>query len=805
MSAGEGNSGGEGAGGREDAAVFSFGFIRNLLNEPALLHEIRAGTYKPKFGTLEEALANINKHYYPTAANPFTQAKAHFDHSSKAHICAHLNMEQKIAAYVYTMVHPPYYRNLNSCLYGCENGNPHIDLELLGDVIYFIWTAICASQAGPDAPAPDKKLVRIAHIPDQMYVDYYKEGAQIVCKAFSSAATAEQWQFVAIGQQPNCTPVVLEFDEKACGQAVDIRQLSAVGDAEDERLFFPFFRGTITKIEQTADPSGRILPRVYITGLPSVAPTREVLDPTNCTHMDLLDAALLIGLHCVSGREGEPDPGLAYMEILENIERAMAKAVVVTDPNAIRQEYRDSSIEYRDLEGLISAVVSAGGSAGLILLALIPVAIAAELRRRNLQKAAQKVEGDRQSIAEDAKASAVERDLGVQLADLAMPSVDEGLFEQVRRCSKEYIKALDDLRVPPEEEEEKKEEEDEEEEEGAAESVEERVFLLWLKMWMQLSVMQTAITGKSKAFTSPFPIADSERSVVIGEGDALLTQLPEGTAEGEDGDGPGPVVSPARYVVGNLGILRELLARTKVIVPLGAPDAGKSTLLRKVYGINCPSGLSVAGRTRVAALYPHPTLYDKDHAPVFVADVPGFGDVVSVRDQITKMILGLATKPGFRSNFVVQVCICSGRPVKSHLEEVTKQLEAANVPFEFILTKVDKNYEARVVDLYEKRKSAPKTARKGMPKMTDRADREKVAAEIKEDDKRQVGGRPFVYACLSGWAAAHDSDSDIDSDSDSEESMVETPALSCITKSDVDVFFQPLSAKDMEQRLNGKL
>eukprot|EP00811_Abedinium_folium_P004950 NODE_14560_length_1101_cov_6.987680.p1 GENE.NODE_14560_length_1101_cov_6.987680~~NODE_14560_length_1101_cov_6.987680.p1 ORF type:complete len:347 (+),score=66.82 NODE_14560_length_1101_cov_6.987680:1-1041(+) len=311
------------------------------------------------------------------------------------------------------------------------------------------------------------------------------------------------------------------------------------------------------------------------------------------------------------------------------------------------------------------------------------------------------------------------------------------------------------------------------------------VFRLWMRMWAQLQLMEKVVsTGAGVAFASPFPIEESELEVLLTEGDNLLAE-PE-SMEGAD---PRQV---ARYIVGNFGLLRQVMARSRIIIPLGLPDAGKSTFLKKVYGIRCATGLGRAGRTPAITLYPHPRFYEHNHAPIFVADVPGFGDVIAARNDISRMLLSLAAIPAFRQSFVIMVLIPSGRPVLGQIKELTDKMDADGVYYEYFITKVDKVYEDRIEDTHNKFKEGLE----GGTDMRQEAARREVARGILHDDREQVHDKPHHYLCLAGWAAESDDDED-------EETA--QPRYRFIKKSDVQEFFNMMSTGDVGRYVDGKL
>ncbi|CAE8605385.1 unnamed protein product, partial [Polarella glacialis] len=82
----------------------------------------------------------------------------------------------------------------------------------------------------------------------------------------------------------------------------------------------------------------------------------------------------------------------------------------------------------------------------------------------------------------------------------------------------------------------------------------------------------------------------------------------------------------AQHLVALLQLLRLNLARVRLLVLEGAPDAGKTTLLREVFGLrHLRAGLCEEGRTDQVTFELHPQ-GDRHFRPAFLVDTPGFGD-----------------------------------------------------------------------------------------------------------------------------------------------------------------------------------
>jgi hypothetical protein len=68
------------------------------------------------------------------------------------------------------------------------------------------------------------------------------------------------------------------------------------------------------------------------------------------------------------------------------------------------------------------------------------------------------------------------------------------------------------------------------------------------------------------------------------------------------------------------------LSRTRLGIVAGAPDVGKTSLLREVFGLRqLAAGLTTSGRTEQLTFVLHPDAHEQ-HCPIYLVDTPGFGD-----------------------------------------------------------------------------------------------------------------------------------------------------------------------------------
>merc|ERR1740123_2547725 len=129
----------------------------------------------------------------------------------------------------------------------------------------------------------------------------------------------------------------------------------------------------------------------------------------------------------------------------------------------------------------------------------------------------------------------------------------------------------------------------------------------------------------ARAFQSAFPLHEASVDIALDVGNRVFEQVTGVT------DAP----AAARQAVAMADLLRVHLSRVRILAPMGDADAGKSTLLRKVYGVDVRAGLSSANRTSTLSLHRHPA-YDAHWLPAYVMDVPGCGDAVRARQDIVK-------------------------------------------------------------------------------------------------------------------------------------------------------------------------
>ena len=262
-----------------------------------------------------------------------------------------------------------------------------------------------------------------------------------------------------------------------------------------------------------------------------------------------------------------------------------------------------------------------------------------------------------------------------------------------------------------------------------------------------------------------------------------------------------------------------------MLVPLGVPDAGKSTLFKKVLGIDVASGYGKDGRTGQLLFNPWPApVFDASLRPAFVVDAPGFGDAeVKQRNDVMRLVASFAEDDAFCSTLRIVRVLVSGRK-DERLDEMLARLDKASVrvctcrppyadlppylralchqtPAPYIVcdahcvqvltvvTKVDENFKKRCEELPRMGKSAKEAARK------------KIADDILSEDKEVSGEDNLLYACMKGWGSpdAEDDDEQEGEEEEDEGDKDRGPPTNLVE--DFKKYFRVLSRAELRQRL----
>jgi len=235
---------------------------------------------------------------------------------------------------------------------------------------------------------------------------------------------------------------------------------------------------------------------------------------------------------------------------------------------------------------------------------------------------------------------------------------------------------------------------------------------------------------------------------------------------------------------------KEGVSRLRMLVPLGVPDAGKSTLFKKVLGIDVASGYGKDGRTGQLLFNPWPApVFDASLRPAFVVDAPGFGDAeVKQRNDVMRLVASFAEDDAFCSTLRIVRVLVSGRK-DERLDEMLARLDKASVRVLTVVTKVDENFKKRCEELPRMGKSAKEAARK------------KIADDILSEDKEVSGEDNLLYACMKGWGSpdAEDDDEQEGEEEEDEGDKDRGPPTNLVE--DFKKYFRVLSRAELRQRL----
>ena len=257
----------------------------------------------------------------------------------------YLKKVQLEALRLYTLHEPKYFKAMNEKLYAQDN-------ELSGTEEFTRWapfiiafdtgfTEMRKHQRESKHPRPPQ-LHRIAFMPHKITSDHYETpGHEVVIKGTASCSTEVQRQFFAEGTfyhedgEEMKKPVILDFDESAVQEAVDLQPVSVFGDQESEWVMPPFFRGIVRKVQ--AVQGNELFPDVHraqlgaIRQMPFVAELLEYPDAIEMRRTrdkGLLEFALLLALHEPRDSHNGASVACAAMrDTLEMLEAAIEEAV----------------------------------------------------------------------------------------------------------------------------------------------------------------------------------------------------------------------------------------------------------------------------------------------------------------------------------------------------------------------------------------------------------------------------------------------------------------------------------------------
>jgi hypothetical protein len=181
-------------------------------------------------------------------------------------------------------------------------------------------------------------------------------------------------------------------------------------------------------------------------------------------------------------------------------------------------------------------------------------------------------------------------------------------------------------------------------------------------------------------------------------------------------------------------------------VPTGNFDAGKSTIVTKIFGVQVKTGLDSEGRTAKISMHPYPDL-DVSHMPLMIADCPGFAkEACRASNDTVRFLASLASDPTiWEAVFVLRVHR-SGR--QSTDDAALGQLLTRTKSITLV-THADARYEKRISDRI--RQLSDDGLDDEADKIFDNKElRRDIAQRIVKEDEQFLGEEPY-YVCCVGW------------------------------------------------------
>jgi len=206
--------------------------------------------------------------------------------------------------------------------------------------------------------------------------------------------------------------------------------------------------------------------------------------------------------------------------------------------------------------------------------------------------------------------------------------------------------------------------------------------LLFAKLMGLTAMVGAVLRGEERvreAFEGPFPLNENP----------WLSLL-----DADEGHKLEPRQQAARRVVHALQLQRLALAKTKLLLVAGAPDAGKTTLLREVFGLrHLKAGLAEEGRTDEVVFELHPR-GDLRFRPVYLVDSPGFGDGEHLhRNDMGRLLLRACDWLG--SNVTLLWVLRAGRHTKDDAYQFVSGIAESTQRLLVLVTHMDKLFEER--------------------------------------------------------------------------------------------------------------
>lgn len=752
--------------------------LREQANQPVQLTLVRRGVYVgtgdffQSLGAVHEAHPELGdtRTFQQQVGNFVDKAirTGRFPSASPAPPVELLTKGQMQAIRAYTLQSPAYFNSLNKLLNASQNAVFDTRLNPWQEFLFNLDTGLkTLQQHQQQGTGCSPRLFRGSWIPLDILEQHFNVGNLVVFKGCSSASTLVLEDFYLLGlSRPSeiegkCF-VVLEFDEAASREAVDIRFLSAIPQ-EEEWLFPPYLRvkvaadSPLEEFESSAKPRHSHPVRcLRLCGLQRFEPIAAVLDWKGGIRTGkLLELAILVAAH------QEHDGGLT--DTLLQLERCFrgTQDSFPQDLDAALFDYPRFHKAFQKPLDLGDQGWSFDAGAGLGLNA---VALGWNVRFIEAMQCVEKLktlEGEvRMAMGspEDCFRQ-LERNLGQHKA--LLQAVMSG-----NREGKEVILSLACMLTE-------------------ARFIGKQVFAdvasnpftcNRLQRGVDSEVWKQKLSEQQRRHARHFP------TLFSGHTDISALFIHPVLAELEVGDEVSASreqwrgEKAAKGVLALLDRLRLALSRTRIVITVGPPDSGKTTILNRVFGLRREAGLGEHGRTKVLTLTPCPDMPD-----VLLADVPGFGNSEDALNHAFSLAQSLTAIEGLVQTVVV---LKSGRHEQHPVDELLRYLRP---PVLVVMTQADK----RFLDLVQEPKPAGVKNRDWW---------QQKASEIKEEDARRIQNvfptaTATLYTCYAGPFSPYPSTESVSTNEDEEEAQVTVsipePLLAAFSANFQDVLVSP--------------
>ncbi|CAE7617574.1 unnamed protein product [Symbiodinium natans] len=263
-------------------------------------------------------------------------------------------------------------------------------------------------------------------------------------------------------------------------------------------------------------------------------------------------------------------------------------------------------------------------------------------------------------------------------------------------------------------------------------------------------------------------------------------------------------VQAREHALALLTLQRLHLARVQLLVTAGAPDTGKTTLFREVFGLShLKAGLSEDARTDEVLCNLHPAA-DLRFRPVYLVDTPGFGDGAQLhRNDMCRLLLHVAR--ALASNLQLLWVLRAGRHARDEAQQfVLSLLQATSRPPLVLVTHVDKLFEERYREVGPQWRDGllqgvpPKDPRwRSQRRVLMQELRDEISATIRSSlHLQEAEDVEVLFTCQGGWMAR--------SDEVEEDEFAETPPWPW-ARTELTEFYGILDRRELRQLLDTRL